>query len=77
MENEFALLSQFLEEMGPEVVGHGNGNGGPVSEDQLEQIAKFAAGNLSSKEREALLPTLIENENALQDLVAAINDRQQ
>lgn len=74
MENEFALLSQFLEEMGPEVIGH---ESLPVSEEQLELIQKFASGGLSSKEREALLPTLIENEQALHDLVQAIKSRQQ
>jgi hypothetical protein len=73
MENEFALLSQFLEEMNPEVVGHNNV---PVSEEQLELINKFAAGGLNTKERETLLPTLIENEQALHDLVQAIKSRQ-
>ncbi|MDF1752895.1 MAG: hypothetical protein P1U89_08995 [Verrucomicrobiales bacterium] len=73
MENEFALLCQFLEEMGPEVMGHSNL---PVSSEELEKINKFAAGGLNSKEREALLPTLIENEQALHDLVQAIKSRQ-
>ena len=74
MENEFALLSQFLEELGPEVLGHAANL--PVTEDQLEQITKFAAGTLSAQEREELLPTLIENEQALHDLVQAIKSRQ-
>ena len=73
MENEFALLSQFLEEMSPEVMGHNNL---PVTDEQLELINKFAAGGLNAKEREALLPTLIENEQALHDLVQAIKSRQ-
>jgi len=73
MENEFALLYQFLEEMSPEVVGH---QSAPVTQDQLEKINKFAAGALNAKEREALLPTLIENEQALHDLVQAIKSRQ-
>ena len=74
MENEFALLSQFLEEMGPEAIGHNNL---PVTEEQLEMILRFASGNLTAKEREDLLPTLIENEQALHDLVQAIKSRQQ
>ena len=74
MENEFALLSQFLEQMGPEVVGH---ESFPVSEEEFELINKFASGGLSAKERKELLPTLIENEQALHDLVAAIKSRQQ
>ena len=73
MENEFALLSQFLEQMGPEVVGH---ESLPVSEEELAMIKKFAAGGLTEKERKELLPTLIENEQALHDLVAAIKSRQ-
>lgn len=74
MENEFALLCQFLEEMGPEVIGHNADV--PVTEDQLKMIDKFASGGLNEKEREELLPTLIENEKALHDLVQAIKSRQ-
>ncbi|MDF1810977.1 MAG: hypothetical protein P1V20_02150 [Verrucomicrobiales bacterium] len=74
MENEFALLCQFLEEMGPEVIGHNSEL--PVTEDQLNMINKFAAGGLNEKEREELLPTLIQNEKALHDLVQAIKSRQ-
>ena len=73
MDNEFALLSQFLEQMGPEVVGHSNE---PVTEEQREMIERFAAGGLNQQEREAILPTLIENEQALNDLVQAIKSRQ-
>ena len=73
MENEFALLSQFLEQMGPEVVGH---ESLPVTKEELEKINKFASGGLTAKERKELLPTLIENEQALHDLVAAIKSRQ-
>lgn len=73
MENEFALLSQFLEEMGPEVLGH---ESLPVSDKELDLIKKFASGGLTNKERETLLPTLIENEQALHDLVSAIKSRQ-
>ena len=73
MENEFALLSQFLEEMGPEVIGH---ESLPVTDDELKLINKFAAGSLNSKEREQLLPILIKNEQALHDLVQAIKGRQ-
>ncbi len=73
MENEFALLCQFLEEMSPEVTGH---NSRPVTPEQHEKINRFAAGSLNAKERESLLPTLIENEQALHDLVQAIKSRQ-
>ena len=48
----------------------------PVTEEELEMIKKFAAGGLTDKERKELLPTLIENEQALHDLVAAIKSRQ-
>lgn len=74
MENEFALLSQFLEEMGPEVIGH---ESLPVTDEQHQLIEKFASGSLSAGEREELLPTLIGNEQALHDLVQAIKSRQQ
>ncbi len=73
MENEFALLNQFLEEMGPEVIGH---ESLPVTDEQLDLIKRFVSGSLSAKDRESLLPTLIENEQALHDLVAAIKSRQ-
>ncbi len=73
MENEFALLSQFLEEMNPEVMGHSSA---PVTEEEREVINRFAAGGLNAEERAAILPTLIENEQALHDLVQAIKSRQ-
>ena len=74
MNNDFALLNQFLESLGPEVAGHSSNE--PLTDEQSEMISRFAGGSLSEKDRESLLPSLLENENALRALVEAIRARQ-
>ena len=74
MNNEFALLSQFLESLTPEVSARSVQE--PLSDDQARLIGKFASGDLAETERESLLPALLENENALQALVKAIRAQQ-
>ena len=74
MNNEFALLSQFLENLTPEVTARSVQQ--PLSADQAQLIGKFASGELAESERETLLPALLENENALQALVKAIRAQQ-
>jgi hypothetical protein len=69
MNNEIALLSQFLENLGPEVSGHSSS---PLTPDQIERIQLFAAGKLSPTEREALLPSILENERAIHELVQTL-----
>ncbi len=70
MKNDFALLSQFLDTLGPEVAGHSSSE--PLTDEQTQQISEFASGKLTDQQREALLPSLLENENAIQALVDAI-----
>ncbi len=74
MKNDFAILSQFLEDLAPEVAGHSSRQ--PLTDDQTRLIGKFANGELAESERESLLPALLENENALQALVQAIRSQQ-
>lgn len=74
MKNDFALLSQFLENLGPEVAARSVQE--PLTDDQTLMIGKFANGELADSERESLLPALLENENALQALVQAIRAQQ-
>ena len=74
MNNDFALLTQFLENLGPEVAGHSSNE--PITDEQTQLISDFASGNLSANDRESLLPALLENENALQALIEAIRSRQ-
>lgn len=69
MNNEIAILSQFLEILGPEVSGHSST---PLSDDQIEKIHLFVAGKLGVAEREALLPSILENERALHELVETL-----
>jgi|GEM_PF-478951 len=70
MNNDFSLLFQFLENLGPEVSGRSTAEA--LTNDQTQLIGKFASGELGEEERESLLPTLLENEKALQVLVEAI-----
>ena len=74
MKNDFALLSQFLENLGPEVAGRSVQE--PLTDDQSRLIGKFANGELADDERESLLPSLLENETALRALVQAIRAQQ-
>lgn len=66
MNNEIAILAQFLESLGPEVSGHASA---PLSDDQIAQLERFAAGKLGNDERRALLPEILANEQALHELV--------
>lgn len=66
MNNDFSILAQFLENLGPEVSGHSSN---PLSETQIEMIQKFAQGQLSDEDRENLLPEILGNETALHELV--------
>lgn len=69
MNNEIALLTQFLENLGPEVSGHSSS---PLEPDQITQIQLFAAGKLSAADRDALLPSILENERAIHELVLTL-----
>ncbi len=69
MNNEIALLAQFLESLGPEVSGH---SASPLTAEQAERIRLFAAGELGPAEREELLPSILENETALHTLVKTL-----
>jgi len=66
MNNEIAILAQFLESLGPEVSGHAST---PLSDEEIQQLEKFAAGELGSEERRALLPEILANEQAIHELV--------
>ncbi len=66
MNNDFSILAQFLENLGPEVSGH---SANPLSDGQVELIQKFAQGKLTPAEREGLLPEILGNETALHELV--------
>jgi hypothetical protein len=69
MNNEIALLAQFLESLGPEVSGH---SASPLSDEEKAQIQLFAQGKLGPAERQALLPSILENETALHALVKSL-----
>jgi hypothetical protein len=69
MDNDFEILSAFLESVEPEVSGR---SAAPVSDTDRERIQQFARGELSDSERDALLPSLAANESALQLLVEAV-----
>ena len=69
MINEISLLTQFLDSLGPEVSGRSSS---PLTSEQKEKIRLFAAGELSASERETLLPSILENEKALHELVQCL-----
>ena len=69
MDNDFEILSNFLDSVEPEVSGR---SAAPVSDADRSRIEQFARGQLSDSERDALLPSLAENETALQLLVEAL-----
>jgi hypothetical protein len=69
MNNEIVILSQFLENLGPEVSGHSSS---PLTPEEVERIQLFAAGKLTPAEREELLPRILENERAIHELVQAL-----
>lgn len=64
--DDFSVLAQFLESLGPEVSGHASS---PVTDEQMARIEKFAQGELSADERASLLPDILGNEKALHELV--------
>ncbi|MEM7699184.1 MAG: hypothetical protein AAF236_12355 [Verrucomicrobiota bacterium] len=72
MKNEISLLTQFLENLEPEVAGR---SGHPVTDDQRALITKFASGDLDAESRDALLPELLENEQAIRELVTQLESR--
>ncbi|MDF1657565.1 MAG: hypothetical protein P1U58_08125 [Verrucomicrobiales bacterium] len=69
MNNDFSILAQFLENLGPEVSGHSSN---PLSDGQVELIKRFAQGKLTDAEREGLLPEILGNETALHTLVSKL-----
>lgn len=69
MNTDFSILSQFLDSLDPEVSGRSSA---PLSEDEISKIQRFANGALSADEREAILPGILENEKALNELVQAL-----
>lgn len=72
MNNEIALLAQFLESLGPEVSGH---SASPLTDEQIERIRLFASGRLGPNERQELLPSILENETALHTLVQTLQSQ--
>jgi len=69
MNTDFSILSQFLDSLAPEVSGRSSA---PLSDDEISNIQRFASGELSADEREAILPGILENEKALNELVQAL-----
>ncbi len=72
MNNEIAILAQFLESLGPEVSGR---SAIPLTDEQVERIRLFASGRLGPAERQELLPGLLENETALHTLVKTLREQ--
>ena len=66
MNEDFSILAQFLENLGPEVSGHSSA---PLTDENAAMIEKFAAGKLSAEARDALLPEILGNERALHELL--------
>jgi hypothetical protein len=69
MENEIEILASFLDSFEPEVSGRSSS---PISAEDAATIAKLAAGELSESDRARLTPLLASNEQAMQQLVAAL-----
>ena len=69
MENEIEILASFLDSFEPEVSGRSSA---PVSDEDAATITKLAAGELSEADRARLTPLLASNEQAMQQLVAAL-----
>lgn len=72
MKSEFAILTEFLKTLGPEISAH---SCSALTEEQRTLIEKFASGSLSESEREEILPEILENEKALRQLVDAIQSQ--
>ncbi len=71
MNTDFAVLAQFLDSLSPEVSARSSN---PLSSEQVEQIKAFAAGKLSDEARETLLPSILDNEKALHELVTQLKN---
>ncbi len=72
MNNEIALLTQFLESLEPEVSAHA---ASPLTSEQIERIQRFAVGKLGPTERQELLPSILENETAIHTLVKVLRSQ--
>lgn len=72
MNNDFSILAQFLDNLGPEVSGHSST---AISAEELEQIQLFAAGKLNEAKRDEILPSILGNEQALQQLVEQLRSQ--
>ncbi|HQZ26994.1 MAG: hypothetical protein KA250_02480 [Verrucomicrobiales bacterium] len=69
MNNEIAILTQFLESLGPEASGRSSS---PLTQEQIEKITLFASGKLNAEGRAELLPGILGNEKALHELVQTL-----
>ena len=69
MKTECNMIAKFIDRRDPEVSGRSSA---PLSEDEISKIQRFASGALSADEREAILPGILENEKALNELVQAL-----
>ncbi len=69
MENDFEILATFLDSFEPEVSGRSSE---PVSESDAALIARMAAGQLGEADRARIAPLLASNEQAMRQLVSAL-----
>lgn len=69
MDNEFAVLAQFLGSLGPEVSGRSSS---PLNEEQMATIQQFVEGKLGAAERESFVSGIIDNDTAIHELVQKI-----
>jgi hypothetical protein len=72
MNNDFSILAQFLDNLGPEVSGHSSTT---LTAAELEQIQLFAAGKLDEAKRDEILPSILGNEKALHQLVEQLRSQ--
>ncbi|MDF1741086.1 MAG: hypothetical protein P1U86_18130 [Verrucomicrobiales bacterium] len=72
MNNDFSILAQFLENLGPEVSGHSSAT---LTAEEMEQIQLFAAGKLDEAKRDEILPSILGNEKALHQLVEQLRSQ--
>ncbi len=72
MNNDFSILAQFLDNLGPEVSGHSSAT---LTAEEKEQIQLFAAGKLDESKRDAILPSILGNEKALHQLVEQLRSQ--
>ncbi len=67
VENEIAILDQFMSLLDPEVSGRSDT--GILTSELKEQLQKLAAGSLGADDRAALAAEIVSNEAALAYLV--------